>query len=137
DGMKKIEAGWPGRVLTMQRNWIGRSEGAFVDFQIKGTNEKARVFTTRIDTIYGANAIVMAAEHPLLAKLLEGSSLKADVERFAEKVRANQRRLEPGEEEAKEGLNTSLLAINPFSGESLPVWVANYVLMEYGTGAVM
>jgi len=137
DGMKEIETGWPERVLTMQRNWIGRSEGAYLDFQIKGTEERVRVFTTRIDTIYGANAIVMAAEHTLLAKLLENSQLKPDVERFAEKVRATRRRLEPGEEEAKEGINTGMLAINPFSGESIPVWIANYVLMEYGTGAVM
>ncbi len=137
DGMREIEEGWPERVLTMQRNWIGRSEGAYVDFPIKDSDEKVRVFTTRIDTIYGANAIVMAADHPLLAKLLEGSSLKSDVERFAERVRAARSRLGPGEEEAKEGLNTGLLAVNPFSGETIPVWVANYVLTEYGTGAVM
>src|ERR687884_398987 len=139
EGMKEIEAGWPERVLTMQRNWIGRSEGAYVDFAIQGTDEKVRVFTTRIDTIYGATAVVLAAEHPLLAKLLEGSSLKADVMQFVERVRATARnRTNAGEEEEeKEGINTGLIAINPFSGEAVPVWAANYVLMEYGTGAVM
>jgi leucyl-tRNA synthetase len=138
--MKEIEGGWPERVLTMQRNWIGKSEGAYVDFAIQGhEGARVRVFTTRIDTIYGANAIVMAAEHPLLAELLEGSALKQDVAEFAERVRASARnRTNAGEEEViKEGVNTGLLAVNPFSGETLPVWVANYVLMEYGTGAVM
>src|ERR687894_1868162 len=86
--MREIEAGWPERVLTMQRNWIGRSEGAFIDFSIKDTKAKVRVFTTRIDTIYGATAIVVAAEHPLLAELPEDSALKADVMRFVERTKA-------------------------------------------------
>ncbi|HEX6625114.1 MAG TPA: leucine--tRNA ligase, partial [Pyrinomonadaceae bacterium] len=133
--MEEIEAGWPERVLTMQRNWIGRSEGAYVDFQIKDTDERVRVFTTRIDTIYGATAIVLAVDHPLV----ELSPLKGDVRRFAERIRAARGAAAraPGEEEEKEGINTGLLAVNPFSGESIPVWAANYVLMEYGTGAVM
>jgi leucyl-tRNA synthetase len=139
EGMKEIEAGWPERVLTMQRNWIGRSSGAYVDFAIKDTGTKVRVFTTRIDTIYGATAIVLAAEHPLLNELSEDSPLKADVMEFVERVKANARsRTNIGEDEAeKEGINTGLIAINPFSGEAMPVWVANYVLMEYGAGAVM
>jgi leucyl-tRNA synthetase len=135
DDMKEIEAGWPERVLTMQRNWIGRSEGAYVDFQIKDTDERVRVFTTRIDTIYGANAVVVSVDHPLIEK----SPLKEDVQRFAERVRAARMAAAraPGEEEEKEGVNTGLLAVNPFSGEQIPVWAANYVLTEYGTGAVM
>ncbi|HEX7999408.1 MAG TPA: leucine--tRNA ligase [Pyrinomonadaceae bacterium] len=134
EGMKQIEAGWPERVLTMQRNWINRSEGAFVDFAIKETDEKVRIFTTRIDTIYGATAVVLAIEHPLVAK----SVLKDDVAQFVERVRvARQSQVTPGEDEEKEGINTGLLAINPFNGETIPVWVANYVLMEYGAGAVM
>ncbi|MGB9180033.1 MAG: leucine--tRNA ligase [Pyrinomonadaceae bacterium] len=137
EDMKEIEAGWPERVLTMQRNWIGKSVGAYVDFSIKDTDAKVRIFTTRIDTIYGATAVVLAAEHPLLNELLEDSSLKTDVMRFVERVRASRQRVEPGAEEEKEGVNTGLIAINPFSGEQVPVWVANYVLMEYGTGAVM
>ena len=134
DDMREIERGWPERVLTMQRNWIGRSEGAFIDFQIKDTDERARVFTTRIDTIYGANAIVLAADHPLI----ERSPLREDVRRFAERVRAARMSARaPAADEEKEGINTGLLAVNPFSGEQIPVWAANYVLMEYGTGAVM
>jgi leucyl-tRNA synthetase len=139
DDMKEIEAGWPERVLTMQRNWIGRSEGAYVDFVIKDVGgQRVRIFTTRIDTIYGANAIVMAAEHPQLSELMKDSALKADVESFIERVReARNRAQEPGVEVEKEGINTGLQAINPFSGEIIPVWVGNYVLTEYGTGAVM
>ena len=95
------------------------------------------MFTTRIDTIFGATAIVLSAEHPLLSELLEGSALKADIEAFAEKVKTQRAAGREVGEEEKEGLNTGVLAINPFSGESVPVWVANYVLMEYGTGAVM
>jgi leucyl-tRNA synthetase len=136
--MQEIEKGWPERVLTMQRNWIGRSEGAYVDFAIKDTDAKVRVFTTRIDTIYGANAIVVAAEHPLLAELMKDSALKTDVDAFIERVRESRNRAaEPGAEEEKEGINTGLQAVNPFSGEIIPVWVGNYVLTEYGTGAVM
>jgi leucyl-tRNA synthetase len=135
DDMKEIEPTWPERVLTMQRNWIGRSAGAYIDFQIKDIDEKVRVFTTRIDTIYGATAIVLAIDHPLIEK----SPLKSDVKKFAERVRVTRAATSraPGEEEAKEGVNTGLFAINPFSGEQIPVWAANYVLMEYGTGAVM
>ena len=140
DDMKEIEGGWPERVLTMQRNWIGRSRGAFIDFAVKDTDVSVRVFTTRIDTIYGATAIVVAAEHPLLAEALpEDSALKADIERFVERVKATARsRTNTSEEELeKEGVNTGLIAVNPFSGEAIPIWVANYVLMDYGTGAVM
>jgi leucyl-tRNA synthetase len=136
--IKQIEAGWPDKVLKRQSDWVGRSEGAFVDFAVKDSDKKIRVFTTRIDTIYGATSVVLSAEHPLLAELLEGSALKQDVEAFAEKVKTEKaagRAID--EEEEKEGLNTGALAINPFSGEVVPVWVANYVLMEYGTGAVM
>jgi leucyl-tRNA synthetase len=135
--IKQIEAGWPDKVLKRQSDWVGRSEGAFIDFAVKDSDHKIRVFTTRIDTIYGATAIVLSPEHPLLSELLKDSALKHDVEVFAEKIK-NQKAAgrEVGEEE-KEGFNTGVLAINPFSGESVPVWVANYVLMEYGTGAVM
>ena len=82
--MREIEGGWPERVLTMQRNWIGKSSGAYIDFQVKETDERVRVFTTRIDTIYGANAVVVAPDHPLI----EHSPVKEDVRRFAERVRA-------------------------------------------------
>jgi len=137
--IKEIEAGWPAKVLKRQRDWVGRSEGAYVDFTVKDYDDKIRVFTTRIDTIFGATAIVLAAEHPLLPKLLEGSSLKDDVMEFTEKVKTERaiKTENAAEEEEKLGMNTGRLAINPFNGELLPIWVANYVLMDYGSGAVM
>ena len=139
EGIKEIESGWPEKVLKRQRDWVGRSEGAYIDFKVKDTPEKIRVFTTRIDTIFGATAIVLAAEHPLLAKLLEGSSLKEEVNAFAENVKATRaiKTADLAEEEEKLGINTGQLAINPFNGEFLPIWVANYVLMDYGSGGVM
>lgn len=134
----QIEETWPEKVIKRQRDWVGRSEGAYIDFAIKGSDKKIRVFTTRIDTIFGATAVVLTPDHPLVAELLEGSALKADVTRFAQKVAADRKRsADPAEAEIKEGLNTGVLAINPFSGETIPVWVANYVLIDYGTGAVM
>ena len=137
--IKQIESGWPEKVIKRQRDWVGRSEGAYLDFAVKDSKQKIRVFTTRIDTVYGATAIVLSAEHPQLAELLEGSALKDDVGRFVEKIRTQRaaaaRTLD--QEEEKEGINTGALAVNPFSGETIPVWVANYVLIEYGTGAVM
>ena len=136
NGIKEIEAGWAERVLTMQRNWIGRSEGAFVDFAVTNSDEKVRVFTTRIDTIYGANAIVVAAEHPII---------EANFENFSEVIREKIEEIkidkakptDYGEEVEKDGIDTGLKAVNPFSDKELPVWVGNYVMMEYGTGAVM
>ena len=135
--IKEIEAGWPDKVLKRQSDWVGRSEGAYIDFQVKDSVQKIRVFTTRIDTIYGATAVILSPDHPLLAELLQGSALKQDVDAFAEKIKTQRAAGREVGEEEKEGLNTGVLAINPFSGESVPVWVANYVLMEYGTGAVM
>jgi leucyl-tRNA synthetase len=137
--IKEIEEAWPEKVLKRQRDWVGRSEGAYVDFAVRDHDDKVRVFTTRIDTIYGATAIVLAAEHPLLPKLLEGSSLKDDVMAFAEKVKGARaiKAQDATEEEEKLGMNTGQLAVNPFSGELMPIWVANYVLMDYGAGAVM
>jgi leucyl-tRNA synthetase len=135
--IKQIENGWPEKVLKRQSDWVGRSEGAYIEFGVKDSKQKIRVFTTRIDTIYGATAIVMSPEHPLLNELLEGSALKQDIETFAQKVKTQRAAGREVGEEEKEGVNTGVLAINPFSGETLPVWVANYVLMEYGTGAIM
>ena len=137
--IKEIESGWPEKVIKRQRDWVGRSEGAYIDFKVKDTSDKVRVFTTRIDTIFGATAIVLAAEHPVLAKLPEGSSLKAEVDAFAETVKEARaiKTADAAEEEEKLGINTGQLAINPFNGELLPIWVANYVLMDYGAGAVM
>jgi len=131
DDMAQIEDGWPERVLTMQRNWIGRSEGAEIDFHLAETGESIRVFTTRVDTIYGATCIILAPEHPLTARLLDSEGqarAKAMVD-----VRANR---DPGDIE-KEGFFTGHCAVNPYSGERIPIWVGNFVLMGYGTGAIM
>jgi leucyl-tRNA synthetase len=135
----QIEQTWPEKVLKRQRDWVGRSEGAFVDFAVKDSKQKIRVFTTRIDTIFGATAIVLSAEHPLIDELMPESPLKKEVMAFAAKVKSEKAARSRADEDEieKEGINTGVLALNPFSGESIPVWVANYVLIEYGTGAVM
>ncbi|MGH9932286.1 MAG: leucine--tRNA ligase [Pyrinomonadaceae bacterium] len=137
--IKQIESSWPEKVLKRQRDWVGRSEGAYIDFAVKNGDQKIRVFTTRIDTVFGATAIVLSAEHSLIDELLEDSPLKNQVTAFAQKVKSVKaaRGRTVDEEEQKEGINTGVLAVNPFSGESIPVWVANYVMIEYGTGAVM
>jgi leucyl-tRNA synthetase len=127
-----LEGGWPERVLTMQRNWIGRSEGAEVDFTLEDTGEKIRVFTTRIDTIFGATCLILAPGHPLVSKLVTS---EADRTRVKTMIDAAARK-DPGELE-KEGLFTGGYAIQPFSGGRIPIWVGNFVLMGYGTGAIM
>src|SRR5881394_1012996 len=137
--IEEIESGWPEKVLKRQRDWVGRSEGAYIDFKVKDHDEKVRVFTTRIDTIFGATAIVVAAEHPVLAKVLEDSALKDQVTDFAEQVKAARaiKTEDAAADEEKLGINTGQSAINPFNDELIPIWVANYVLMDYGAGAVM
>ena len=129
--MRQLEDGWPERVLIMQRNWIGRSEGAEIDFKLAGTEEPIRVFTTRVDTIYGATCVIVAPEHPLNEKLLDDAG-KAQAKAMVD-GRANR---DPGDID-KEGLFTGHYAINPYSGEKVPIWIANFVLMGYGTGAIM
>ena len=136
-GIDKLE-GWPEKVRTMQRNWIGRSEGALVDFKVDtATGETLSVFTTRVDTIFGATSVQLAPEHPLVATFIKHNDLlRAEVE----KLIAEQRRAkEIGEIGAieKHGIRTGHYAINPFNGERLPIWIANYILMDYGTGAIM
>jgi leucyl-tRNA synthetase len=131
DDIRQLEGGWPDRVLTMQRNWIGRSEGAEIDFTLAGTGEPIRVFTTRVDTIYGATCVIVAPEHPLNEKLLDAEG-KARAKAMVD-ARANQ---DPGDVE-KEGFFTGHSAVNPYSGEQVPIWVGNFVLMGYGTGAIM
>ena len=127
----ELEEGWPERVLLMQRNWIGRSEGAEIDFHLEGTGQPIRVFTTRVDTIYGATCVILAPEHPLVAELVS-SELRAQVKQMLDSRAAKG----PGDIE-KEGLFTGSYAINPFSGEKVPIWIGNFVLMGYGTGAIM
>jgi leucyl-tRNA synthetase len=136
-GLGQLEGGWPERVITMQRNWIGRSQGAQVGFKIEGIDDSIVVFTTRIDTIFGANAIILAAEHPMLGPIVADKPRRDEVLAFAEQLK-NQRRAAAGiEEPEKKGMFTGGYAINPFSDERIPIWIANFVLIEYGTGAIM
>ncbi len=137
EGLDRLEGCWPDRVIAMQRNWIGRSQGAHVRFDIVETTESVTVFTTRIDTIFGANAIIVAPEHPLLAKIVEGKPERDRVLAFAEALKCKKGSGVRVEELEKEGVFTGGYTINPFNRERLPVWVANFVLMEYGTGAIM
>jgi leucyl-tRNA synthetase len=127
---------WPDRVLTMQRNWIGRSEGASVRFRIAETGDEVEVFTTRPDTLWGVTFFVFAVEHPLVAKLAELGGTLDRVEPLLEKVRATPLTVRE-EADTKEGLALGVDAVNPVNGAHVPVFVAPYVLMEYGTGAVM
>jgi leucyl-tRNA synthetase len=127
---------WPEKVLTMQRNWIGRSEGARVRFAIDGVPEGVEVFTTRIDTIYGATFLTLAPEHPLVATLV-GMTGESGVLAEAQRYRGQDRTARISGEAGKEGVFTGAYAINPFNGARVPIWVANFVLGEYGTGAVM
>ena len=133
-----IEAlpGWPEKVRVMQRNWIGRSEGATVEFQLEG-GPAIPVFTTRIDTIFGATSVQLAPEHPLVAELTAGDAkLRAAVEKLVEEQREARDEGDVGLVE-KHGVATGRFALNPFTHKKVPVWVANYVVMEYGTGAIM
>ncbi|MEO5859078.1 MAG: class I tRNA ligase family protein, partial [Pyrinomonadaceae bacterium] len=148
DDMAGIESGWPQNVIKRQRDWIGRSTGAYVDFGLAvsgghveppataGGTDKIRVFTTRIDTIYGANAVVLAATHPVVGAHRDQFAAEV-IAKIDEIIAESLKPKELGEEVEKDGIDTGLKAINPFSKEELPVWVGNYVMMEYGTGAVM
>ena len=128
---------WPERVLVQQRNWVGRSHGAEVDFAVEGSDEPLRVFTTRIDTIYGATFMVLAPEHPRVDELL-GAGSDADPARQAVlRLRGQDRRQRQAGQVEKEGVFTGRYAVNPFNRERVPIWVGNFVLMGYGTGALM
>jgi leucyl-tRNA synthetase len=136
DGHKLLEK-WPEHVLLMQKNWIGESPGAHVSFSLKNSPRTIEVFTTRIDTIFGATFMLLSPEHPLSRELVADSP---DKERRREEMvlAVRDARMKREQEEAeKEGIDTGKKAVNPFSGEEIPVWIANYVLMDYGTGAVM
>ncbi len=138
EGLETLKDGWPERVLVMQRNWIGKSSGARVRFGVEGmAGEAIEVFTTRIDTIYGASAVILAPEHPLLAKLIAGVKEQARIETLLGSLRQRSIKAEDLAMAEKEGVAIGRSAVNPFNGEKLPIWVANFVLMEYGTGAVM
>ena len=128
---------WPEHVLQMQKNWIGKSEGALVNFKVPTINKDIEVFTTRIDTIYGATFLVLSVEHPLTAELIAGHPEKEKLQDWIKKTIAETRTRREIKEEEKVGYDTGLRAINPFTGQPIPIFLANYVLMDYGTGAVM
>jgi leucyl-tRNA synthetase len=147
DGLDKLE-GWPEKVRTMQRNWIGRSEGTDVDFfleEIQGTGKREqgiektriRVFTTRVDTIFGATSVQLAPQHALVAELTAAdAALKAQVDELLEQQKKAREAGDLGAIE-KHGVATGRFAINPYNGQRVPIWVANYILADYGTGAIM
>lgn len=129
--------GWPERVKTMQHNWIGRSEGLEFFFEIPALNDTVAVYTTRPDTAYGVTFMALAAEHPLIKKICENNPKADEINAFCERVR-NQSEIErTSSESEKEGVFTGVYCINPFTGRKVEIWVTNYVLYDYGTGAVM
>ena len=136
DGLEQL-TGWSDHIKTIQRNWIGRSEGADVDFKIEGRADGLTIFTTRPDTLWGVTFMVLAPEHPLARELVKGTDREKAFDGYIERVkqRSEIERLATGRR--REGLDLGARAINPVNGESIPVWVADYVLMEYGTGAIM
>ena len=136
DDMGELEGGWSERVLAMQRNWIGRSEGTEVEFEVAETGDRVTVFTTRPDTLWGATFFVFAPEHPLVAGLTERGGTTAPVTELLDRLQATP--LTSREQaESREGIALGVHAVNPVNGERIPCFVAPYVLMEYGTGAVM
>lgn len=129
--------GWPDRVKVMQQNWIGRSEGAEVDFELEDTSEIISVFTTRPDTLFGATFFLLAPEHPLVDKLTLGTELEEQIKAYRLRLAAKSMTDRISAEYEKEGFFTGKYVINPVNKARIPIWVADYVLMEYGTGAVM
>jgi leucyl-tRNA synthetase len=136
DDLDKLE-GWPEKVRTMQRNWIGRSEGTEVEFDVENRPEKIRVFTTRVDTIFGATSVQLAPEHPLVtAMAVDDAGLREQVAKLLDEQKKAREAGDIGAIE-KHGIPTGKFAINPYSSELVPIWVANYVLSDYGTGGIM
>ncbi|MCL4839681.1 MAG: leucine--tRNA ligase [Thermoanaerobaculia bacterium] len=129
--------GWPEKVKLMQRNWIGRSTGAEISFAAPSVGEAVRVFTTRPDTLHGATFLVLAPEHPLVEGLVAGHPRREEIAAWIARVRNTPRILREGEGAPKEGLDLGAQALNPATGEPIPIWIANYVLPDYGTGAIM
>jgi leucyl-tRNA synthetase len=129
--------GWPERVLTMQRNWIGKSTGAEVDFPLADREGAIRVFTTRPDTLFGATFMSLAPEHPIVGDLIEGKPKTSEVRAFVDRIKQQDKRIRTAKDLEKEGVFTDAYAVNPMTRERIPIWIANFVLMEYGTGAIM
>ncbi len=129
--------GWPDKVTTMQKNWIGKSVGSELKFKIHGKDEDIVVFTTRPDTVFGATFMCLAPEHPLVETLSKGTDQEEQVKTFVKKISSQERSAEGLEKYEKEGVFTGVFCINPATGKKIPVYTANFVLMEYGTGAIM
>jgi len=137
DDMDQLEGKWPEKVLQMQRNWIGRSTGAQVDFAVDGLDQIITVYTTRPDTLYGATFMVVAADSDLAAKLVVGTSVAAEFKRYVETVKAASDIDRLATDRVKSGVFLNRYAINPVNGEKIPIWASDYVLADYGTGAIM
>ncbi len=135
--LKKLEGGWPDRVLSMQNNWIGKSIGAEAIFKLENSEKEIKIFTTRPDTIFGVTFMTLAPEHSLVDELIKGAKNETELRAFIEKTRNMDRIARQSETLEKEGMFTGAYAINPFTGDKVPVWIGNFVLAEYGTGAVM
>lgn len=136
DDIEKLK-GWPEKVKTMQKNWIGKSEGAEIEFPIKDFNKNLKVFTTRPDTIYGVTYMVMAPEHPYILELVKGTEYEEEVLEFRRKMEYTSEIDRTSTEAEKEGVFIGRYAINPVTKEEIPIYIANYVLIDYGTGAIM
>ncbi|MBR1580218.1 MAG: leucine--tRNA ligase [Selenomonadaceae bacterium] len=129
--------GWPDRVKIMQENWIGRSEGAEFSFNVEGHDDKIPVYTTRPDTIFGVTYVVLAAEHPLVEKLISGQPNEAELRQFVDEVRNLSDVEKTNADSEKKGIFTGVYAVNPINNKRVPIWITNYVVYEFGTGAVM
>lgn len=136
DDLEKLP-GWPEKVKTMQRNWIGRSEGCQFSMPIEGLEDCMTVFTTRPDTVFGVTYMVLAPEHPLVDKISVGRPEESAVKNFVQSMKNISDLARTATDAEKEGVFTGACAINPMNGERIPIWIANYVLMDYGTGAIM
>ncbi len=136
DDLRELK-NWPERVLTMQENWIGKSQGVEIYFKVKGSDTVIPVFTTRPDTIFGVTYIVLACEHPVVKGLIKGRPQEKEVLKFIDKVSKESKVVRVASDLKKEGIFTGSFAVNPVNNEVIPIWIADYVLMEYGTGAIM
>ena len=137
DDMQQLEGQWPDKVLTMQRNWIGRSQGANVTFEIEGRSEPVTIYTTRPDTLFGATFMVVAADSALAAELAAGGPVEKEFTSYLEKIKAASDIDRLATDRPKSGVDLKRFAINPVNGEKLPIWASDYVLADYGTGAIM
>lgn len=136
DDLDKLP-GWPDKVKIMQRNWIGRSEGCQFDLQIEGSSETMTVFTTRPDTVFGITYMVLAPEHPLVETISQGTPQEEKVKEFVQRMQFLSEAERTSTDAEKEGVFTGACALNPMNGDRIPIWIANYVLVDYGTGAIM